>query len=397
MGGAVLLAGCQQGFDYDLRPGSGLSTAEAARSAVANRPLPDSRGVISYPNYQVAVAQRGDTVRTVAARLGMSADQLAQYNATSPDQPLDLGAVVALPARVSAAPIAGAQGAGAPISGGTIDVTSLASNAINRAQSTGAAAGGIATTAIPAPVATAAPAAAAAPATAPGAAGPEPVRHRVARGESAYTIARAYNVPVRSLAEWNGLSGDMTVREGQYLLIPVALATAPSGTTSINAPGTGSATPLPPSASAPLPADTPPAASSPSRAPAAAGMGTQQTAASSGGRFTMPVQGSIIRSYSKGKNDGIDISAAAGTAVRAADGGTVAAITRDTDQVPIMVIRHPNNLLTVYANIDGITVAKGATVTKGQTIAKVRAGSQPFVHFEVRDGYNSVDPMRYLQ
>ncbi|MEI4487168.1 M23 family metallopeptidase [Frigidibacter sp. MR17.14] len=389
-GVAAVLAGCQT-MDYDLRGygNGGFSTAEAARNAVTNRPLPDSRGVISYPNYQVAVAQRGDTVRTVAARVGMGADQLAQYNATSPDQPLDLGAVLALPARVDAPQIAGAAGAGAPITGGTIDVTSLASSAIDRAQTSG----GVSTSALPAPVTTAA----ATPATAPGASGPEPVRHRVARGESAYTIARAYNVPVKSLAEWNGLSGDLTVREGQYLLIPVAMAGqggAQSATTS--APGVGSTTPLPPSASQPLPQEVP-AAASVNTAPAAQGMGSQQTAASASGKFVMPVQGSIIRSYSKGKNDGIDISAAAGAAVKAADAGTVAAITRDTDQVPIMVIRHSNNLLTVYANIDGITVAKGATVTRGQTIAKVRAGGSPFMHFEVRDGYNSVDPMRYLQ
>ena len=41
------------------------------------------------------------------------------------------------------------------------------------------------------------------------------------RGETAYTIARLYNVSAKSLAEWNGLGPDLAVREGQYLLIPV--------------------------------------------------------------------------------------------------------------------------------------------------------------------------------
>ena len=35
----------------------------------------------SYPGYQVAVARRGDTAASVAARIGLSASELANYNA----------------------------------------------------------------------------------------------------------------------------------------------------------------------------------------------------------------------------------------------------------------------------------------------------------------------------
>ena len=110
----------------------------------------------------------------------------------------------------------------------------------------------------------------------------------------------------------------------------------------------------------------------------------------------MPVDGKVVRAFQKGRSDGIDISAAAGSPVRAAADGTVAAITRDTDQVPILVVRHSGNLLTVYAGIDGITVAKGDKVSRGQTIAKVRAADPSFLHFQVREGTTSVDPMGYL-
>jgi len=112
--------------------------------------------------------------------------------------------------------------------------------------------------------------------------------------------------------------------------------------------------------------------------------------------MVLPVDGRIIRAYERGKTDGIDISASAGAKVVAAADGTVAAITRDTEQVPILVLRHPNNVLTVYANIDGITVAKGDRVTRGQKIAVVRAGSPSFLHFQVREGTKSVDPQDYL-
>ena len=61
--------GACQGFDPDLRGTTGgFSTAPAALEATANRPQPDNRGIISYPNYQVAVARRGDTVGDVARR-----------------------------------------------------------------------------------------------------------------------------------------------------------------------------------------------------------------------------------------------------------------------------------------------------------------------------------------
>ena len=95
--------------------------------------------------------------------------------------------------------------------------------------------------------------------------------------------------------------------------------------------------------------------------------------------------------------EGIDLSATAGTPVRAAAAGEVAAITRDTDQVPILVLRHPGNLLTVYANIDNIRVARGDTVARGQTIADVGAGDPAFLHFEVRQGFESVDPTPYIE
>ena len=109
------------------------------------------------------------------------------------------------------------------------------------------------------------------------------------------------------------------------------------------------------------------------------------------------MNGRIIREYVANKTDGIDLSAPVGTSVVAAGSGTVAAVTSDANKVPIVVIKHPNNLLTVYANIGDISVEKGNTVRKGQPIGKMRSGNPAYVHFEVRDGLKSVDPMTYLK
>ncbi len=379
MAGAFGLSACNPaGMDWDLRTANSLNTSEAARTATANRPQADARGVLSYPGYQVAVARRGDTVASVATRVGLAPQELASYNALTTGDPLREGEIVALPRRVAAATSDtgfGGTTAGTAAASG-VDVTSIATTALDRAS----------------------PAGGTAPAAQPATAGPEPVRHKVARGETAFIIARAYNVSAKSLADWNGLGPDLAVREGQYLIIPTAKGSAPADPVAVTTPpGSGSPTPEPPSSKQPLPAETPQKANEkPKETPPSPDMSKQRTA-SSAAQFAMPVQGSVIRGYAKKKNEGIDISAAAGTPVKVAAAGTVAAITMDTQQTPIIVVRHEGNLLTVYAGVDAIKVKKGDAVSRGQTIAAVRAGSPAFLHFEVRKGIESVDPMPYLQ
>ncbi len=385
---AFALAACDENnnlaLDTDLRDltgrGQTLDTTAAATN-LPNRPRPDDRGVISYPTYQVVAAQRGDTVNAIAGRLGLSADTLARYNGIQPDAPLRRDEIIALPGRVAEpSPATGAVGTG-PIRPGAVDVTTLAGAAIDRA--------GPQATIATAPLAPAPRTAAQTGAQT----GSEPIRHQVGRGETAYSVARLYNVPVRNIAEWNGLGPNLDVREGQYLLIPAAGATAPARTVE-TAPGVGSPTPTPPSATLPLPAENP---SVPVAAPAPApALPATPPAAASSARLAYPVQGAIIRAYAKGRNDGIDIGASAGTDVKAAAAGTVAAITTNTNGAQIVVIRHDGGLLTVYVNLTNLTVAKDASVSRGQTIGKVAAGDPSFLHFEVRQGVDSVDPARFL-
>ena len=99
-----------------------------------------------------------------------------------------------------------------------------------------------------------------------------------------------------------------------------------------------------------------------------------------------------MRDYAKGRNDGIDIAGTPGAQVRAAGAGTVAAVIEDSDGRPIAVIRHEGNLLTVYSNLAALSVAKGDSVSRGQTIGTLPASGSPALHFEVRDGIESLDP-----
>ncbi len=359
-----LLAACTTpGFDFDFR-NNGIANSTPT-AATAPRPEPDQFGLITYPTYQVALARRGDSLSDVATRIGMDAQELANFNGRLVSDQLREGEVLALPRRITP-----------PGAATATDISSIASAAIDRAEAD-------------------APAAPTGP-TLQVQGGAEPVRHRVARGETAYSVSRLYGVSVRALADWNGLGPDLTIREGQFLLIPLVLengqsAAAPDG----NAPG-DSITPVPPSASEPLPeaiqtAELPDAPDLDAPTPAA-----EEVVEDAGPQMQRPVPGAIVRPYS-GRNEGIDFAASAGTPVRAADAGEVAAITRDTDQVPILVLRHPGNLLTVYANIADISVERGDRVTRGQTIATVGAGDPATLHFEVRQGFESVDPTPFIQ
>ncbi|MFW2587517.1 peptidoglycan DD-metalloendopeptidase family protein [Sagittula sp. SSi028] len=379
------LGACSDGLDLDMRGriGGPVDTSDAALKATANRPAPDDRGVISYPSYQVAVARRNDTVAQLAQRLGVDATELARYNGLKADDPLRRGELVALPNRV-AEPAGTTGGLQSPAA---VDVATLAGNAIDRAPST-------------------------TPAATANTGGVEPIRHQVARGETAFTIARLYNVSPRSLSEWNGLDQDFSVREGQFLLIPTGREIASAATTdTVSQPGTVSATPIPPSAATPLPAETPEpiatpqvtttAAPAPTAAPKpaepVADIGQTAAASSASAKMAMPVSGSIIREFKAGVNPGIDISASAGQPVVAADAGKVVHISEKTDGTLFMIVRHSGELSSVYMNIADASVKSGDSVSRGQTIARVGAGSPAFLHFEVRKGLDAVDPISYVQ
>ncbi|WP_074743095.1 LysM peptidoglycan-binding domain-containing protein [Celeribacter indicus] len=378
MGGALLaLSACDKPLDFDLRGVTdGFSTAPAATEArTAARPSPDANGVISYPNYQVAVARRGDTISTVAARVGLAPSELARYNGIEEGVTLREGETIALPRRVG-------ETTSTPISSGTIasgeriDVTTLANEALDDA-ATG--------TASAAPRTTMTQATPSAPID-----GMEPVRHQVQRGETAYSIARRYGISVRALADWNGLGADLAVQEGRYLLIPVKASEVPASDET--QPGQGTLAPTPPSAAEPLP-DPAAAQPAPQQSEPAVDLGATQTTSA---EMTKPVSGAIIRDYDKDKSKFILFAAPAGTPVHAAKDGTVKLVSTNADGVRIMVIDHGGGLQTAYSFIDEVTVAKGASVKRGQPIAKVTANEFNALQFMVFKGTQTVDPSPYL-
>ena len=121
-------------------------------------------------------------------------------------------------------------------------------------------------------------------------------------------------------------------------------------------------------------------------------------------RFDWPVRGRTLAGFGPRaggqQNDGIDIAAAAGTPVKAADGGTVVYAGNEVRGLGnLLLVSHAGGYITAYAHLDQMSVAKGATVKKGQTLGTVGTSggaSEPQLHFEVRYRNKPVDPAGLL-
>ena len=125
----------------------------------------------------------------------------------------------------------------------------------------------------------------------------------------------------------------------------------------------------------------------------------------SGKDFLWPVEKGKVSSYygwrsSKKFHDGIDISAPSGTKIFAVKNGKIVySGNKISGYGNMVVVKHDTKLYTVYAHCKTTKVSKGDSVSKGQTIAEVgNTGHShgPHLHFEVRKGKYSVDPMTYF-
>ena len=354
------LMSCDNTLDFDLRSNLGgiLDTSEAVLNASSTLPAPDARGVIKFVSYQVVIAKHGDRIADVANRIGADANMLARYNGITPDAILRNGEIIALPRDFLII-----NSSGASVEPVVVSVSELEDITTSRATS-----------------------------------GLEPVRHKVKDGETAASVAGLYDASTEILSSWNSLDEQNNVRTGQFLLVPTNM----DKTKTVSGPGEGSNIPLPPSSKNSKPQNETKLKPQEDEMPrndskTSDTLVNQETLdLDQETIFVRPTKGNIIRSYKKGSNDGIDIGAKAGSDVLSADKGIVAAITKDTNGVSILVIKHTDGLLTVYTNIDNLMVKKGDPVARGQKIAKVNKGSPEFLHFEVRKGLESVDPEDFI-
>lgn len=121
-------------------------------------------------------------------------------------------------------------------------------------------------------------------------------------------------------------------------------------------------------------------------------------------KFQWPVKNVEVTSFfgKRGRvfHDGIDLRASPGTSVFAARGGTVLHSSGSIRGYgKLVVIRHSDSTATIYAHNSRLLVRKGQLVKQGQKIAlSGRTGRcrGPHVHFEIRRGLDTLDPIELL-
>lgn len=217
--------------------------------------------------------------------------------------------------------------------------------------------------------------------------------HIVEKGDTVYNISKRYDVDMRSLSKLNNIAAPYALRIGQRLVIPGSVV---SSSTTARKAATASKT------------SSWKASSAKKKTTSAAKKKTTQTTTTTvkkrTSKFAWPVQGKVVSNFgpiAKGRNnDGINIKAPLGTPVKAADAGTVAYAGNELRGFGnLILIKHSGGWMTAYAHNDRILVRKGQKVKKGEKISTVGSTggvSTPQLHFEIRAGKKAVNPKAYL-
>lgn len=338
---------------------------------------PDSNGIITYDGYQSVVARSGDTVSKVAERVGLSASELGAYNGLSASHVLRNGDELVLPPRPGGygpnGPRAAVTAPARPTASTTQTLTRTAS--IEQTPIDGTATAATETQ--------------------------EAVSQDAGTAEAP---TWSPDIAAAAIERSTGLQGDGT------LAAPPSAATPtppePAKRRDLDSPNLAQYQTEESSVAA-SPPPRPESGATSATSPASTVEETQVAAAPAAATLNLvrPVKGPVAIGFNKGagpsRNDGVDFAAKAGAKVVAAADGQVALVSQSLSGLgTIVLVRHPNEYLTVYGRIDGVLVNKGDNVRRGQQIGIVSnaaAPAEPRMHFEVRRGAESLDPMTFLR
>ncbi|MGE5188486.1 MAG: LysM peptidoglycan-binding domain-containing M23 family metallopeptidase [Gemmatimonadota bacterium] len=201
-------------------------------------------------------------------------------------------------------------------------------------------------------------------ALAAGCSAPLGIYHRVEPGQSAYRIARAYDVPLVELLDANGIADPSLVRPGQWVWVPGATGTRP--------------------------------------VPRADDLG-EQLSPIARRAFRPPLRGKIGSAFgprNAGFHRGVDILAPEGSDVRASEYGLVLYAGNGLRGYGnVIVLDHGEGITTLYGHLKEFRVESGDAVAAGQVIGTVgRTGNATtsHLHFELRLEDEALDPERYV-
>ncbi|MBI3452448.1 MAG: LysM peptidoglycan-binding domain-containing protein, partial [Rhodospirillales bacterium] len=235
---------------------------------------------------------------------------------------------------------------------------------------------------------------------------PQGRTYTVQGGDTVYGISRRYGVDMSTLVRANGIPSPYHIQVGQALLLPDSVAAPaetvrpvapparggdrvetatlpppapatspiPAAPPTLPPPQTGSAPPV--ARIDPPPVERPPSAPPESKPPPSLADAGIDVPARTGRTFLWPVRGSIVSDFGpKGgglHNDGLNIAAARGAAIRAAENGVVVYAGNELRGFGnLLLLRHADGWTTAYAHADEISVRRGDTVRRGQVIGRV--------------------------
>lgn len=247
---------------------------------------------------------------------------------------------------------------------------------------------------------------------------PAPAEHKIGANDTLSRVAHMYDVSTSELVQLNRLQPPFALQVGQTLRLPPSFERTQNAMAVIEADVKPPV--MPPQPTSPFSAQkqearpltqaatmgTPgPSARIPQTLSTKAHALTQKMTGGGAPTFGWPVQGKVISAYGPKDgglyNDGINISAAPGTAVKTAAHGTVVYVGNDLHSYGNMVlVRHNHGYVTAYAHLDKASVTRGQVLSSGQVIGTVgNSGTvaQHQLHFEVRKGGQTLDPQRYIR
>jgi lipoprotein NlpD len=238
---------------------------------------------------------------------------------------------------------------------------------------------------VPAPVAKAPPAKPSVPPGAP--VGTADAFYTVKRGDTLYSIALDHGADYREVAQWNSLDDPSKLSVGQVLRVQAPAQQAQAGVQIGSGPAAGRV-------------EARPLGSGPEHKQEAKPVVREEPKLEAQPlQFAWPVKGKVLAGFAEPRRKGIDIDGKLGDAVGAAAAGRVTYVGSGIPGLgKLVVIRHDQGYITVYAHNKDILVKEQQSVTRGQKIAELGASDaeRPKLHFQIRKGAAAVDPLLYL-
>ena len=285
--------------------------------------------------------------------------------------------------------------------------------------------------------------------------------YTVKPGDTLYSIALEHGLDYRELAIWNGIDNPGSLKVGQQLRVvsPASgVVAAPLKTPGGTVQAKPLASPSAATASPPVPLPPPGPAASAAAAPVAgtvvteprgvrvpysdqalAQLATPDSAqpkpetradtkpetrpetkpetrvetkpparpeampdtprAAESGDWIWPARGKLLATFNGTTNKGIDIAGKRGQPVLAsAPGRVIFSGTGVRGMGKFIVVKHSDELISVYGHNDEVLVKYGQSVTKGQKIAEMGSTDtdQVKLHFEIRRNGTPIDPLTVL-